>query len=94
MVRGRRFYSSIICQLSKSALTEGAGRLGGGVAGLGAEPGDRFIDALLERDCRLAEQIVGFVHRRDVVGDHAAVAGGSDVEGLSGQGGGEDAREV
>jgi hypothetical protein len=57
---------------------------------LGPEPGDRFIDALLERDCRLAEQIIGFVHRRDVVGDHAAVAVGSAVEGLFGQGGAED----
>ena len=57
----------------------------GDVFGLGPEPGDRFIDAWLERDFRLAEQIVGFVHGRDVVGDHAAEAVGSDVGAAGGR---------
>jgi hypothetical protein len=42
----------------------------------------------------LAEWGIGLVHQRRVIGHHAAVPGRSDVEGLSGQGGGEDTREV
>jgi hypothetical protein len=57
--------------------------------GLGAEPGDGFVDALLEGDFWFSEDGVGFVHGRHVVGDHAAVAGGSDVEGPAGDAGGE-----
>ena len=41
----------------------------------------------------MAEDGVGFVHRGHVVGDHAAVAGGGDVEGFAGQGGDEVAGE-
>ena len=43
--------------------------------GLGAEPGEGFVDALLEGDFGWAEDGVGFVHGGDVVGDHAAVSG-------------------
>ena len=42
---------------------------------MGAEPGEGFVDALLEVDFGLAEDGVGFVHRGDVVGDHAAISG-------------------
>ena len=55
---------------------------------LGAEPSNGFLDALLEGDLGLAEEGLGFVHRGHVVGHHAAVSGGGDVEGLSVQGGG------
>ena len=55
-----------------------------GKARLGALPGDGFLDALLEGDFGRAEDGIGFVHGRYVVGDHAAVAGGRDVEGLAG----------
>ena len=37
---------------------------------------------------------MGFVHGRYVVGDHAAVAGGSDIERLAGEGGDEVAGEA
>ena len=44
----------------------GVGGSGGGVAWLGAEPGEGFVEALLEGDFGLAEDGVGFVHRGDV----------------------------
>ena len=43
--------------------------------GLDAEPGEGFVDALLEGDFGLAEDGVGSLHRGHVVGDHAAVSG-------------------
>ena len=56
---------------------------------LGLEPGDGFCDALLEGGFWLSKEGVGFFHGDDVVGDHAAEAGGGDVEGFSGDGGNE-----
>ena len=40
--------------------------LGGGKVGLGAEPGEGFVDALLEGDFGTSEHSIGFVHRGDV----------------------------
>jgi hypothetical protein len=64
-----------------------------GESGLGAEPGDGFLDALLEGDFGRAEDRIGFVHGCYVVGNHTAVAGGSDIERLAGEGGDEIAGE-
>jgi hypothetical protein len=47
---------------------------GGLEFGLGAEPGEGFVDALLEGGFGASEEGVGFVHGRYVVGDHAAVS--------------------
>ena len=49
--------------------------LGGGKFGLGAEPGEGFVDAFLKGELGGAEDGVGFVHRGHVVGHHAAVSG-------------------
>jgi hypothetical protein len=47
---------------------------------------------LLQRNLGRTEEGVGFVHRGDVVGDHAAVAGGGDVGGLYGNHGSFETR--
>jgi hypothetical protein len=52
---------------------------------VGAEPGDGFVDALLEGGFGVSEEGVGFVHGRYVVGDHAAVSGGGDVGAAGGR---------
>jgi hypothetical protein len=45
----------------------GRGGDGGGLeAGLGAEPGEGFVDALLEGDFGTSEHSIGFVHWGDV----------------------------
>jgi hypothetical protein len=70
------------------------GRVGRGLGFLGLEPGGGFGDALGEGGAGWAEEGVGFFHRDEVVGDHAAVAGGGDVEGFSGEGGDEVSGEA
>jgi len=50
-----------VCQLSNSACW-----LGWAETGLGAEPGEGFFDALLQRNLGRTEDGVGFVHGGDV----------------------------
>lgn len=65
----------------------GRGGEGGLEFGLGAQPGEGFVDALLQRNLGRAGDGIGFVHRGDIVGGHGAVAGRGDVEGFAGQDG-------
>ena len=57
--------------------------LGGGKFGLGAEPGEGFVDAFLKGELGGTEDGISFAHWGDVVGDHAAVSGGGDIEGFA-----------
>ena len=51
----------------------------GEYSGWGAEPGEGFLDALLEGNLGFPQESVGLVHRSHVIGHHATVSAGGEL---------------